>query len=782
MGLLRKDDDRRYVPGTNREPYRSSPRSQRAVRPLARNPLEAIGDYGSAPTYLSVEDEPGDASSLPQSEAAAFRLHLDTHPTLTPPSAAASDSPDPAPTLEHIEQELGIPALAASIAEYGTPPTAPQAERCDRDALEREMLDEALDGIPRWDLVARRSLRGRASEEAGRQAQAENERYADEQRGWQDELDARWAELGALRERAEQHLVEWIDEETRRSEREQLEVQAALDAEWGELIDAQPRSVTAVLRDGIPDSTATVLGYLDGIAVLTVSSPPTTVIADTEAVLHGAGDPTVRTRSVKHRNHLYLSAIASRVLAGVGHALAATPAVRAVACIAVRAGDPGDPPSEALYLGTFSRAYVERLVAEGRWSADPGMLAKALEDAEEVRLDVASRTREVSPLNLTERHGLVAVMNQLDPAIRADENAARASDEEAVKIFLAGHIERDDSTQADVSLDPPLPADAPTEPRSEAESPADASAQTPFADDLPSGRDAVWPDPPAGERFEDAEALDSSGRQREVGSDDGSFVNDGYPLRDGDEPPLIAPAHEGHDDPLIAALSDRDAFVRRAAVEAIHNRQDPSDTPLLLDILRDLDDSVRLEALYALKDRLAPDTRRAAVVKACGHSDEAVRREAIGALAEFADERDTPLLLDALRDYDSGVRLEAIFAVKHRLSPEMRDALIDACADTDENVRRKAFEAIVELDDERDLPVLLKALKDSDSSVRLEAIYALGRRSSPGSWNGLSELLSEAMRDEDARARQAAVALFGRLQQREQGQGGRSPEESDSPA
>ena len=114
---------------------------------------------------------------------------------------------------------------------------------------------------------------------------------------------------------------------------------------------------------------------------------------------------------------------------------------------------------------------------------------------------------------------------------------------------------------------------------------------------------------------------------------------------------------------------------------------------------------------------------------------------------------------------DSGVRLEAIYAVKDRLATDMRDALIDACSDSNESVRRKAVEALAELGDERDTPLLLRALKDPDSSVRLEAIYALESRSVLASSNRLSEPLLEAMRAEDATVRQAAVKLFGRVEE-----------------
>jgi HEAT repeat protein len=162
---------------------------------------------------------------------------------------------------------------------------------------------------------------------------------------------------------------------------------------------------------------------------------------------------------------------------------------------------------------------------------------------------------------------------------------------------------------------------------------------------------------------------------------------------------------------------------------------------------------------------MSPDMRRDALVRACSDDDEGVRRKAIDTLAELGDERDLPLLLGALEDRDENVRLEAIYAVRQRLSPDMRDALITACADVDERVRRKAFEALAELGDERDTPLLLKGLKDSDSSVRLEVIYALEGRTKLGSYSGLSEHLSAAMKDEDPSVRHAAVRLFGRVEQ-----------------
>ena len=166
----------------------------------------------------------------------------------------------------------------------------------------------------------------------------------------------------------------------------------------------------------------------------------------------------------------------------------------------------------------------------------------------------------------------------MDPAIRSDENAALASDQDALKTFLSPQ-----DVQADREHTSGLHESEPDVDRSAHESSSsepEDSAQSRIAD------------PP---RTDDA---------------------------------LGVAATEG-DDPLSEALADNDGSVRRAAVEAISGRNYPNDTPLLLKALRDSDEAVQLEAMHALKDRLGPDSRRDVLVKACHDSDATVRREAI---------------------------------------------------------------------------------------------------------------------------------------------------------
>jgi HEAT repeat protein len=763
------------------------------------------------------------------SESVAFGLHLDADPTLRRPTAPAPDAPDPEPERARIEEELGIVALASSLAEYGTPPAAPPAGHADRDALEAELLRTAMADVPPWNVSARRTLRHDVREQASHQAQAEDERLATEQRQLQQELDARWAELKALRDRAANDVEQWVNEEVRRREVARVEQQAALDSEWQRLIDADSDSVTETLRAAFPDGTTTVLGSLDGIAVVIVACPGMDdVIGEEEPAFTSAGRRTVHARSEARRNDLYLSAIASRVLAAVGRALSTT-AVRAVTCVAVGACESSDHPWEPIYVGTFQRAYAERLLAEGRWSPDPDALAEALEDAEEVDLELTGRTQEIAALDLSDDPGLAAVIDQMDPAIRSDEDAARTSDQQAVKTFLnypdAEHDTHDDK-RGDEPADLRYDADtAAHEPPSGPASTPHESTQGGTPDGSESSQDDAVSER-AGEPLPEAlEDSDDSVRRAAVEAIDTRNDSSDTPLllealksdqeavktvlnyadgehdthddKRGDEPadlrhdtdtaahePPGGPASTPHEptqerthggselsqdaiasgrggDPLPAALEDIDDSVRRAAVEAIGRRNDPSDLPLLLEALADRDDFVRLEAIYAVKDRLTLEMRRDALTKAYGDVDENVRRKAVEALAVLDDERDTSLLVRALEDSDSGVRLEAIRAVRDRLAPDLRDALIKACGDIDENVRRKAFQALAELDDERDTPLLLKALNDRDDHARLEAIYAVKDRLTP---DMRRDVLIKACGDVDENVRRKAfegLAVLG---------------------
>jgi HEAT repeat protein len=684
-------------------------------------------------------------------ESLAFTAHLGAEPTLAPPVAPAPETPDPSPERARIERELGIEARAFCLARYGIPPVAPPAERTDREQLERTLLGD----LSRWHVGARRSVRTEIREQAVLQAQAEDERHIAERQQLQKDLDERWVELRDLRACAERRVGEWVDSETRRRDAARAEQQAALDAEWQSRVDADPESVTAALRAAVDDF-AGVLGYLGGVAVMVVDCPSRDdMIADSGLIYGTAGPAFTRPRSEAERNRLYLSAIASRVLAAVGRVLSATPAVDAVICVAVRVRDDATAfLREPVYVGTFRRAYAERLAAEGRWTAHPDTLRDTLKEAEEVKLNVDDRTQEIVELSLDDDPSLRAVIRQMDPAVRAGESAEGTSDRNAVSLLLMDRGDREHNAADDRRGSKVTDFQSDTD-TSLLQSDRDNAGHQPSG-----GADATSgvtlpqltsedPEPP-----QEAASVGEPGAPKEQSAGDKRLSSE----------ESWGEAAATRKDPLLDALHDADGSVRRAAVEGISRRNDPNDTPLLLSALGDQDQIVRLEAVYALKDRLSPDMRRDALVEASGEGDEVGRRKAIEALADLGDQRDTPVLVKALQDPDDSIRLEAIYAIGQRLTPDVHDGLIAACSDTNARVRQKAVAAMAELGDDRDTPLLLKTLQDSDSSVRFEAMNALKARSAVGSRDQLSEPLLAAMKSEDAIVRQAAVKLLIRAE------------------
>ena len=103
---------------------------------------------------------------------------------------------------------------------------------------------------------------------------------------------------------------------------------------------------------------------------------------------------------------------------------------------------------------------------------------------------------------------------------------------------------------------------------------------------------------------------------------------------------------------LIGALSDEDASVRQCAALALRRRPDPGAAPFLLTALSSRDHllaHLAADALAAIGKPVVPD-----LLEVMEKGDQAVRLEAIRALAQIADPRSVPVLFAAL-DEDSAL-------------------------------------------------------------------------------------------------------------------------------
>lgn len=125
-------------------------------------------------------------------------------------------------------------------------------------------------------------------------------------------------------------------------------------------------------------------------------------------------------------------------------------------------------------------------------------------------------------------------------------------------------------------------------------------------------------------------------------------------------------------------------------------------TPFLVDLLRDSDDDVVVEALYALGHlRVGPTSEIAAFAR---HTSNRMREATAHALGG----RDEPVAIDALcrltADADRDVRNWATFGLGSMCesdSPEIRGALVAGLADDDSEIRGEALVGLARRRDER---------------------------------------------------------------------------------
>jgi HEAT repeat protein len=240
-------------------------------------------------------------------------------------------------------------------------------------------------------------------------------------------------------------------------------------------------------------------------------------------------------------------------------------------------------------------------------------------------------------------------------------------------------------------------------------------------------------------------------------------------------------------EPLLAALKDKDAAVRRGAAMTLGKIPDPRAVEPLLAALKDMDGRVRLEAEGALgkiKDPRAVEpliadlkdenasVRRAArrVLGEIGEpavgplvtalKDRGVRSEAFYTLVAIGEPA-VELLLTALKDDDGEVREAAAMALQYIPDPRSVGPLIDALKDKD---RRETHDpariGLEKITDPRAAEPFLAALKDMDSpSVREVAAKALGNIKDVRAVGPLRT----ALKDKDGGVRQAAAEALRKI-------------------
>ncbi|KAK0617464.1 armadillo-type protein [Immersiella caudata] len=214
---------------------------------------------------------------------------------------------------------------------------------------------------------------------------------------------------------------------------------------------------------------------------------------------------------------------------------------------------------------------------------------------------------------------------------------------------------------------------------------------------------------------------------------------------------------------ITARLEDQEAYVRRAAIEALQGQANLSKEVLqgITARLKDQHWVVRLAAIEALQGQasLSKEVLQGITAR-LGDQDGGVRRAAIKALQGQANLSKEVLqdITARLGDQDGGVRQAAIKALQDQanFSKEVLQDIIARLEDQDGGVRQAAIKA---LQDQANLKEVLQGiiarLEDQEAYVRQAAIEAL-----QGQANLSKEVLQgiiARLKDQEAYVRQAAI-------------------------
>ncbi len=237
--------------------------------------------------------------------------------------------------------------------------------------------------------------------------------------------------------------------------------------------------------------------------------------------------------------------------------------------------------------------------------------------------------------------------------------------------------------------------------------------------------------------------------------------------------PFVGPPHRVEDslaatlaaagtsarDPLLKALSDESAQVRRCAVKAIGLTKNRADAQRVAALAGDTDSGVRaavaeslglladpgtVEALAGLLADEDESVRKAAAKALLGLGEVGVDRlvqaaeeqgagtaEAFEALASVREPRAVGPLLSALSSEDATLRASAASQLKYYKAPEVTQGLVAALGDRHPGVRDAAARSLASAGDATAVEALIAALKDDSCYVRMRAAYALERIADP---------------------------------------------------
>ena len=158
-----------------------------------------------------------------------------------------------------------------------------------------------------------------------------------------------------------------------------------------------------------------------------------------------------------------------------------------------------------------------------------------------------------------------------------------------------------------------------------------------------------------------------------------------------------------------------------------------------------------------------PDALIPRLVELLNDPNPDVRQTAATALGKIASPQAAPALVEKLRDPDPVVRRDSAWALGNlgdEVMDQVGDALVERLGDPSDEVKTAAAQALGSI---RATPHIVErltaTLRQADTPTKRAAVQALALLEAPASYH----ILVEALRDDDARIRQGAVAALGEL-------------------
>ena len=151
------------------------------------------------------------------------------------------------------------------------------------------------------------------------------------------------------------------------------------------------------------------------------------------------------------------------------------------------------------------------------------------------------------------------------------------------------------------------------------------------------------------------------------------------------------------------------------AARALGGLEDQAAVPPLIRALEDENAQVRRSAAYALRNLKAPEAFHP-LVDLLDDDEEGVRAAALSALGGLGDQRAVPLLMRALEDEGPETRGAAARALGQMGVVEAYESFIDMLGDEDGRLRMAAAFALGQIDDQRAVPHLVDALERENRS------------------------------------------------------------------